>query len=243
MAIPIRFLYLGAAGEHYIMSECYRSNMESFTQTSPTKTTKSAQPSRRRDGQRRLIYRLLSKLPIDRGFDLAVTTAYKHFKAVEDGKNQPTPEAPIYLQVKSSSAACNEELKPGQRPRWTGKFHIKPSELSLICETSNSALACVAFVESVSDLSLARTTFAWWITSESVKELHEKNYFIKKDEETLTLNYKIVGEGTDSTHKQNTYVELMRQNASKDDLPGDLASGCMINKDCFYFHKLHPQVL
>lgn len=209
MAIPIRFLYLGAAGEHYVMSECYRSNMEAF------------------------------KLPIDKGFDLAVTSAYKHFKAAEDGKGQPIPEAPTYLQVKSSSAA--EELKPGQRPQWVGKFHIKPSELSLICETSNSALACVAFVESVSDLSLARTTFAWWISSEKVKELRKSNHFIKNDEETLALNYKIVGKAINSTYKQNTYVQLMRQSGSKDAVPGCLASGNMINKDCFYFHKLRSQ--
>lgn len=212
MKIPVRFLYLGAAGEHYVMSECYRGNMEAF------------------------------KLPIDKGFDLAVTTAYMHFKAAEDRKSQPIAEAPTYLQVKSSLAApMNENRKAGERPRWGGRFSVKLSELDLICETANSALACVAFFESVSDLSLARTTFAWWTSSATVKELHLSGHFIKNDEDTLALNYEIVGEAIDSTSKQNTYVRLLRQNKSKDAAPGDLTSGSLVEKDCFYFGKLRPQ--
>jgi len=46
--VPTRSLYIGAAGEHYIMSECFRHRMEAF------------------------------KLPIDKGFDLIVTHAYHH---------------------------------------------------------------------------------------------------------------------------------------------------------------------
>ncbi|RNF31485.1 hypothetical protein NM04_06940 [Massilia aurea] len=49
--IPAQFLYIGAAGEHHVMSECFRNCYEAF------------------------------KLPIDKGFDLVVTRAYVHFDA------------------------------------------------------------------------------------------------------------------------------------------------------------------
>lgn len=211
MAIPIRLLYLGAAGEHYVMSECYRSNMEAF------------------------------KLPIDKGFDLAVTNAYTHFKAAEDSKAQPIASPPMYLQVKSSSAKESKDQSNGnKRPRWDGQFLIKLSELTLIGQTSNSALACVAFIESVSDLSSARTAFAWWMSSSDVNAYREEGYFIESNE-THYLNYVIVGEAKNSTHTQNTYVQLMRPSRSKEAAIGELASGCMIQKNCFDFSKLGTQ--
>lgn len=47
---PTRSLYIGAAGEHHIMAECFRNQIEAF------------------------------KLPIDKGFDLVATTACRHFE-------------------------------------------------------------------------------------------------------------------------------------------------------------------
>lgn len=144
--------------------------------------------------------------------------------------------------MKSSSALLiNNERKATERPRWTGKFLIKPSELSLICETANSALACVAFVESVSELSLARTIFAWWTSSATVKKLQESGHFIRNNNgDTLALNYEIVGKAIESVSNQNTYVQLRRQSMSKVAASGDLANGNMIERDCFYFGKLRP---
>lgn len=51
--IPTRSLYIGAAGEHYIMAECFRNQMEAF------------------------------KLPIDKGFDLVATNACRHFDGAD----------------------------------------------------------------------------------------------------------------------------------------------------------------
>lgn len=211
MLIPTRLLYLGASGEHYVMAECYRSNMEAF------------------------------KLPVDRGFDLAVTKAYIHFKAAEDYSEQPEAKPTFYLQVKSSSAKLSSDtLTEKDRPQWSGSFFIKTSDLELICATPNSALACVVFLETTSAFSMARTSFSWWICSNTLQGLRNDNYFIKNDEYSLSLNYKIVEPAKESTSKQNTYVELMRQSKAKCAVPGELSSGRMVDKDCFYFDKLCP---
>lgn len=103
-SVPTEFLYIGAAGEHYIMSECFRHNMEAF------------------------------KLPIDKGFDLVVTRAYRHLSRLDDVRkpvDPGLPDTPIYVQVKSrqatpsrrrekrASGRCGKAISRSSRPTWT----------------------------------------------------------------------------------------------------------------------------
>ncbi|MFM0718113.1 hypothetical protein PQQ53_34690 [Paraburkholderia strydomiana] len=212
MSIPAKLLYLGAAGEHYVMSECFRHDREAF------------------------------KLPIDRGFDLVVTNACKHlsFPASTIGASQQPAldEIPLYLQVKSRQVQPKQAPNEN-RPRWEGSFSIKESDLSLICNTPNAALACVLFIDASDQLSKSRTTYAWWMSSAHVKRLYESGHFIKTNNPDLReLWIRFSEPVSDKTQAQNTYVSLFKQDQRKEAAVGDRSSGEMIPKNCFDFGKL-----
>lgn len=210
--IPTNLLYLGAAGEHHVMSECFRHQREAF------------------------------KLPIDRGFDLVVTDAYRHLAREEIPPSTtlpPTPEgAPLYLQVKSrqatpSAGGCDT------RPRWEGCFPIKGSDIRLICDTPNAFLVCVLFVDASDQLSKARTAYAWWMSSTKVKQLRETGHFIQtQTPDAWELWVRYTEPAPDTNYVQNTYISLLKQHQGKDAVLGQRSSGQLLDKDCFDFGKL-----
>lgn len=210
--IPTELLYLGAAGEHHVMSECFRHHREAF------------------------------KLPIDRGFDLVVTDAYRHLSRAEmpsSTTHPPMPEgAPLYLQVKSRQA------KPSAgdgdaRPRWEGCFPIKSSDIRLICDTPNAFLVCVLFVDASDQLSKARTAYAWWMPSKKVKQLHDTGHFIKTETpDALQLWVRYTEPALETNQAQNTYVSLFKQHQGKNAVVGQRSSGELLDRDCFDFGKL-----
>lgn len=215
LKIPTKFLYLGAAGEHHVMAECFRHQREAF------------------------------KLPIDRGFDLVITNAYRHLSRVDFADpttSLPTPdETPLYVQVKSRQAKL--ELPKGgsrkERPSWEGCFSIKVSDLRLICDTPNAILACVLFIDTSDQLSMARTAYAWWMTSTKVKNLRDTGHFFKTESaEELALWVRYTEPAPNSSAAQNTYVSLFRQSQSRTAAPGDRASGELLSRECFDFGKL-----
>lgn len=212
MSIPAKLLYLGAAGEHYVMSECFRHNREAF------------------------------KLPIDRGFDLVVTNAYKHLASpasrVVVSQQAALDEIPLYLQVKSRQVQAKQA--PGEhRPRWEGGISIKQSDLALICNTPNAFLACVLFTDASDQLSKSRTTYAWWMSSAHVKKLNATGHFIEtSDPDVRELWVRFSEPVSDKTQSQNTYVSLFKQDQRKTAAVGDRSSGEMIPKECFDFGEL-----
>lgn len=212
-SIPTEYLYIGAAGEHYIMSECFRHNMEAF------------------------------KLPIDKGFDLVVTRAYRHLSRLDDAPrpvDRSVPETPIYVQVKSRQAApVAPQKEKGERPSWEGYFPIKPADLDLICATPNSALACVLFVETRGELMRSRTAYAWWMSSAYVNQLRDAGHFIAMpNKDALELWVRYVEPAPDSGYKQNTYVSLLKQCQIKGSEPGKKSSGFLLSEERFDFGRL-----
>lgn len=213
--IPTKSLYLGAAGEHHVMAECFRHYREAF------------------------------KLPIDRGFDLVITNAYKHLSAAEVAATRETTStpdaAPLYVQVKSRQGKLERPKQGGSdaRPSWEGAFNIKISDLSLICDTPNAILACVLFIDTSDQLSMARTAYSWWLSSAKVRELREAGYFFETDNHAeLALWVRYTQPSPSSTAKQNTYISLYRQSRSRLASPGDRASGELLERECFDFEKL-----
>jgi hypothetical protein len=210
--IPTKLLYLGAAGEHHVMSECFRHQREAF------------------------------KLPIDRGFDLVVTDAYRHLArtdaAAQTTQRSEQDEVPLYVQVKSRQA--KPVLEPGNsRPRWEGCFPIKDCDLSLICDTPNAILACVLFIDTSDQLSKARTAYAWWMSSTHVTRLRDTGHFIKaKSPGALELWVRFNEPASNKEFAQNTYISLFKQHQGKNAVAGDRSSGEMMRKDCFDFGKL-----
>lgn len=215
--IPTRLLYIGAAGEHLVMSECFRSNMEAF------------------------------KLPIDKGFDLVVTQAYRHLDrhAVSARRRaSPAPDtAPIYLQVKSRQADPTVSSQfPAARPAWEGCFPIKRSDLDLICDTPNSGLACVLFVPVRGALLRGRTAYAWWMSSAYVSDLRERGHFIgHPGDECLELWVKYVEPKRDSGRRENIYVSLLKQHGGAAPI-GERSSGDLLAPELFDFSQL-PSLL
>ncbi|AOK49784.1 hypothetical protein WT60_23165 [Burkholderia sp. MSMB617WGS] len=212
-SIPTELLYIGAAGEHYIMSECFRHNMEAF------------------------------KLPIDKGFDLVVTRAYRHLSRLDDAPkpvDRNAPETPIYVQVKSRQAAPIAPPKQkGERPSWEGYFSIKPADLALICATPNSALACVLFVDTRGELMRSRTAYAWWMSSAYVSKMCDAGHFIAMpNKDTLELWVRYVEPAPDSEFNQNTYVSFFKQCQIKGAAPGKKSSGFLLSAERFDFGKL-----
>lgn len=214
--IPTRSLYIGAAGEHHIMSECFRHNMEAF------------------------------KLPIDKGFDLVVTRAYSHLSLFER-RNSPRSDAsqiddtPTYLQVKSLQIEPKlQNATSNVRPEWKGYFLLKTADLDLLCETENSALACVLFVEYENSVYLSgRTAFSWWIPSNSLKKLRNTKHFIEESgSEVVRLNVLYKEPAKDKLQNQNTYISFRKQSGSFQAAPGELASGEMLDKSLFDFGQL-----
>ena len=204
--VPTRSLYIGAAGEHYIMSKCFRHCMEAF------------------------------KLPIDKGFDLVVTNAYRHLDAAANEPQVPG-EAPIYLQVKSLQAAPRAP-QPGQRPEWRSFFRIKRADLDLLLRTPNSALACVLFVEEDSSVYIhGRTAFAWWYSSAQLRALADSDHFVDDPNPAyVQLNVRFI-ERSAGAANENTYLKLMR----KDKRPshaGQLANGEQVPLAQFDFGSL-----
>ncbi|RUP35400.1 MAG: hypothetical protein EKK45_01245 [Curvibacter sp.] len=214
--IPTKLLYLGAAGEHHVMSECFRHQREAF------------------------------KLPVDRGFDLVVTDAHRHLAKAEIGASNtypPSPDGPpLYLQVKSRQAhpVAPAAEAGDDRPRWEGSFTIKASDLRLICETPNAFLVCVLFIDISDQLSKARTAYAWWMSSAKVKQLRDSKHFIKSKSsgEELELHACYVEPAPNAPYVQNSYIALFKQHQGKDAVPGQLSSSERIPKDCFDFRKL-----
>lgn len=213
--IPTKLLYLGAAGEHHVMSECFRHQREAF------------------------------KLPIDRGFDLVITDAYRHLSQVENATSADRPQtpdgAPLYLQVKSRHAKPEPipSEESDQRPRWQGCFPIKESDLRLICETANAFLVCVLFIDISDRLSQARTAYAWWMSSTKVKQLRDTGHFIKAEgTDGLALWVRYTEPAPNSNYAQNTYVSLFKQHRGKNAMPGQLSSGEVLDRDSFNFGKL-----
>lgn len=212
-SVPTEFLYIGAAGEHYIMSECFRHNMEAF------------------------------KLPIDKGFDLVVTRAYRHLSRLDDVRkpvDPGLPDTPIYVQVKSRQATpVAPPRKKGERPVWEGHFPIKPADLDLICATPNSALARVLFIDTRGELMRSRTAYAWWMSSAYVNQLRDAGHFIampRKDALELWVRY--VEPAPDSGYKQNTYISLLKQCQIKGSEPGKKSTGFLLSEERFDFGKL-----
>jgi hypothetical protein len=197
------------------MAECFRHNMEAF------------------------------KLPIDKGFDLVVTRAYTHLSRFEQ-RNGPRNDAsqiddtPTYLQVKSLQIEPKlQNESSNDRPECRGFFQLKTADLDLLCETENSALACVLFVEyENSDYLSGRTAFSWWIPSNSLKKLRDTKYFIDDaGGDAVRLNFQYKEQGHNSPN-QNTYISFFRQSASFQAASGDLASGVMLKKSHFDFWQL-----
>lgn len=213
--ISTKLLYLGAAGEHHVMSECFRHQREAF------------------------------KLPIDRGFDLVVTDAYRHLSRA-DGAASTTdlqaPEgAPLYLQVKSRQAKPESPSSGNgiRRPCWKGCFSIKDSDLRLICDTPNAILACVLFIDTSDELSKARTAYAWWMPSTKVKKLRDTNHFIKSaTPEALELWVRYTEPAPNNNYAQNTYISLFKQRQGKTAAPGDLSSSELLDREYFDFKRL-----
>lgn len=210
--IPINLLYLGAAGEHHVMSECFRHQREAF------------------------------KLPIDRGFDLVVTDAYRHLSLAGMTSSEtpsPMPEGPpLYLQVKSRQGNPSVGVHD-KRPRWEGCFPIKDSDIRLICNTPNAFLVCVLFIDASDQLSKARTAYAWWMSSTKVKQLRDTGHFIKTQTPgALELWVRYSEPAPDTNQAQNTYISLFKQHQGKDAVPGQRSSGDLLDKDCFDFGKL-----
>jgi len=198
------------------MSECFRHNMEAF------------------------------KLPIDKGFDLVVTRAYSHLSRFER-RNSPRSDAPqiddtpTYLQVKSLQIEPKlQNARSNDRPKWEGHFLLKTADLDLLCETKNSALACVLFVKYESSVYLSGlTAFSWWIPSNSLKKLRNTNYFIKEsDNEVFSLNVLYKEPAKDKLQNQHTYISLRKQSGSFEAASGALASGGMLDKSLFDFGQL-----
>lgn len=205
--IPIEWLYIGAAGEHYVMSECFRHNMEAF------------------------------KLPIDRGFDLVVTHAYRHMRAQStqaSAEASPSVDMPFYMQVKSRQVVLTTPEKGDARPAWEGTFIIKTTDLELICRTPNAMLVCVLFIENRGEMLLSRTALAWWMSSAYVETLKRKKHFIPwNDGNCVELPVRYVEPAANTSYNQNPYVTLRRQNYSTDAKVGDLANGTLLDKGFF----------
>jgi|GEM_PF-4339236 len=211
--IPAKLLYLGAAGEHHVMSECFRHQREAF------------------------------KLPVDRGFDLVVTDAYRHLSQVEIGASRtgsPAPDgAPLYLQVKSRQAELLPSEDEEERPHWVGHFPIKESDLHLICDTPNAFLVCVLFIDVSDQLSQARTAYAWWMSSAKVRQLRDTGHFIKVNGSAAVELWACYTEpAQNAKYVQNTYVSLFKQHQGKNAAPGQRSSGELISRECFNFGKL-----
>lgn len=205
--VPTHSLYIGAAGEHYIMSECFRHRMEAF------------------------------KLPIDKGFDLVVTNAYRHLDA---GSNKvvDADERPVYLQVKSLQADP-QAPQPGQRPEWRSGFRIKRSDLDLLLRTPNSALACVLFLEEDGSAYIqGRTSFAWWHSSAQLRDLAESGHFVEEEgSECLLLNVLFRG-CAEGAANQNAYL-VLRRKAQGWSHAGQLANGDPVPLAQFNFSALN----
>jgi hypothetical protein len=212
--ISTRLLYLGAAGEHHVMSECFRHQREAF------------------------------KLPIDRGFDLVVTDAYRHLSRADITTPQTglpaSDEPPLYVQVKSRQAKPAHMSEHGdQRPRWEGCFSVKDSDLRLICDTPNAILACVLFIDTSDQLSMALTAYAWWMSSTKAKRLRETNHFIKTEtSETRELWVRYTEPAPNTNFAQNTCISLFKQHQGKTAAPGDRSSGELLGRERFDFGKL-----
>lgn len=213
--IPTKYLYLGAAGEHHVMAECFRHQREAF------------------------------KLPIDRGFDLVITNAYRHLSRADVAApttSLPTSdEAPLYVQVKSRQAKPERPSgeSRSERPSWEGCFSIKVSDLRLICDTPNAILACVLFIDTSDQLSMARTAYAWWMSSSKVKDLRDTGHFFKTESaEELALWVRYTEPAPNSSSEQNTYISLFRQSRSRTAVLGERASGELLDRECFDFGKL-----
>lgn len=210
---PIHFLYAGAAGEHYVMSECFRHGREAF------------------------------KLPIDRGFDLVVTRAYAHLKQSEHAGGAMdagvVDDQPVYLQVKS----LRIDPRPAggsTRPESRGYFRIKNSDLDLLCATRNSALACVLLMESdTSDYLIGRTSIAWWLPSLYLRDLRARGHFIAEPGACSKLFFLFKDQSpVPTTARENAYVSLGRQSCVRDAAPGELASGDLVERKYFDFSRL-----
>lgn len=201
MPIPTERLYIGAAGEHYVMSECYRHNMEAF------------------------------KLPIDKGFDLVLTRAYSHFAKAENPNHALAgqPDTPIYLQVKSRSLTGEPTAQKNNRPHWRLDFPIKSADMELLCATPNSALACVLFIEADGKYLKGRTTFAWWMMSDHLNKLKRDGYFIQRDNDpsqlALNIEYVEPEKEPEQEKDQNLYITLLRRSKNLQASTGKFVSG------------------
>ena len=185
---PTRSLYIGAAGEHYIMAECFRNQMEAF------------------------------KLPIDKGFDLVVTNAARHFQ-IADPRASPLGELPVYLQVKSLRIRPEASM-PSLRPEDSRFFPIKRADLDLLLRTPNSALACVLFIDENESRHLrGQRAFAWWHSSAQLRELADESFFEPEPGGIgLRLNVMYRGVAEQTQERQNAYVTLTREHARRSSL-------------------------
>ena len=177
---PTRSLYIGAAGEHYIMAECFRNQLEAF------------------------------KLPIDKGFDLVVTTACRHFEGA-DALHADRPELPVYLQVKSLRIRL-EAASLDDRPEGRGWFQLKHSDLELLARAPNSALACVLFIDEDQSHHLrGQRAFAWWHSSAELDDL-ERRGFLGRDPsgEHARLNVVFRDPAQRSQDRQHAYLALTK---------------------------------
>lgn len=216
-SVPTSLLYIGAAGEHHVISECFRHNMEAF------------------------------KLPIDKGFDLVVTRAYTHLARLENTSTPPQQvpsEMPMYLQVKSRQASLTSTGDTeNDRPSWEGCFPIKPMDLDLICATPNAALVCVLFFETRDQLIRSRTAYAWWMSSKHVQRLRDSKHFIvTPDKDRLELWVRYKEPAAESSYKQHTHISLRRQDARRTAKPGDRATGELLSEAVFDFGRLGTDI-
>lgn len=161
------------------------------------------------------------RLPGDFGFDLLVTDQREKVEEkCTDTTRQPLPYA---IQVKSRRMGISEfkENTATNRLEANTSFLIKLEDIELLIDTENSFLIFVVFINDHSRLFHGRV-LALWFSSQHVKTLYEKGYFVVNPEKTnsriMNVGIRLLPEVDSAEYLETLVTRKVLDPAARDEL-------------------------